>query len=269
MNGPVVSHILEEMIDALPETAARGSLRREAERLQAENTRLLAELNHTVELNDLFAGILSHDLRNPLGAILMSATVMSRKADDENLKRSLARILTAGSRMNQMIAQLLDFTRARSAGGLHIERKRADAVPLVRQVVDELSGGAGGRPIAFEHTGDAHGGWDAARLTQAASHLVGNALRHGTPGGAIGVRIDGRDPLRVMIEVRSAGAVPSELLPVLFKPFQNGEMGTRRGGLGLGLFVTREIVAAHGGTLEVASANDITTFTVSLPRGDP
>lgn len=71
------------------------------------------------------------------------------------------------------------------------------------------------------------------------------------------------------MEVRSAGAVASDVLPVLFKPFQNGEMGTRRGGLGLGLFVTCEIVAAHGGILEVASANDITTFTVSLPRGEP
>ncbi len=268
MNGPEVSHLLEE-IDALPETAARGSIRREVERLQTENSRLFAELNHTVELNDLFGGILSHDLRNPLGAILMSATVMSRKVEDENLKRALGRILTAGSRMNQMIGQLLDFTRTRSAEGLRIERKRGDAVPIFRRVVDELSGGAGGRPIAFEHIGDAWGGWDADRLTLAASHLVGNALRHGTLGGAIGVRMDGRDPLRVVIEVKSAGAVPSDLLPVLFEPFQNGAMGTRRGGLGLGLFVTREIVAAHGGTLEVVSADDITTFTVSLPRGDP
>ncbi len=268
MDGTETSQLLQE-IDALPATAARGSIRRQVEGLQAENTRMGAELNHMVVVNDLFAGILGHDLRNPLGAILMSATVMSRKVDDENLKRAIGRILTAGSRMNQMIAQLLDFTRTRGAEGLRIERKRADAVPIFRQVVDQLSAGAGGRPIAFEHTGDAHGGWDAERLAQAASYLVSNALRHGTVDGAIGVRIDGRDPLRVRIDVSSAGGVSGDLLPVLFEPFQHGETGTRRGGLGLGLFLSREIVAAHGGTLEVASTKDLTTFTASLPRGDP
>jgi two-component system, sensor histidine kinase and response regulator len=97
--------------------------------------------------------------------------------------------------------------------------------------------------------------------------LVGNAVRHGDPEGEIAVRIDGRDPDQITVEVRSSGAIPAELLPVLFEPFQNGDLHNRRGGLGLGLFLTREIVTAHRGTIEVAADPAAASFRVVLPRG--
>jgi signal transduction histidine kinase len=237
------------------------------ERLQTENARLTGELDRTRQLNGLFGGILSHDLRNPLGAILMSATVLSRKVADDDVKRALGRILSSGQRMNQMITQLLDFTRARGEGGLPIDRTRTDLVPIVGRVIDELSQGKV-RTVTFEHAGDTRGRWDAERLAQVASHLVGNAFRHGAAEGPVRIVIAGDEPARVTIAVSNDGAIAAELLPVLFEPFQGGALLNRRAGLGLGLFLAREIVAAHGGTLEVSSAGDRSTFTVTLPR-DP
>jgi sigma-B regulation protein RsbU (phosphoserine phosphatase) len=258
--------------DFAPDGTVRGTVDlvtdvTERRGLESEQARLVDELTRTVKLNQLFAGILSHDLRNPLGAILMSATVLSRKVGDEGLKRTLGRILTAGNRMNRMIAQLLDFTWARAAGGLQIERARADIATIFRQAIEELSENTGGRAVSFEHAGETGGWWDADRLAQAASNLVGNAVRHGTADGAIGVRIDGVDSAHVTVAVTSSGTIPSELLPLVFEPFQSGQLRSRKGGLGLGLFITREIAQAHLGTLEVLSALDTTTFTMSLPRG--
>jgi two-component system sensor histidine kinase/response regulator len=235
--------------------------------LQRENARLTGELAQARRSNELFGTILGHDLRNPLGAMLMSATVLSRKIEDESLKRALTRILTAGNRMNHMITDLLDFTRVRGTGGLRIECARTDLAPIFRHALDELADAAKGRPTSFDVEGDTRGQWDAARIAQVANSLVGNAVRHGAAEGAIAIRIDGRDPNQLAVEVRSAGPIPVELLPVLFEPFQNGDLHNRRGGLGLGLFLTREIVTAHRGTIEVAADAGSASFRVALPRG--
>jgi len=235
--------------------------------LQRENARLTGELALARRSNELFGTILGHDLRNPLGAMLMSATVLSRKIEDESLKRALTRILTAGNRMNHMITDLLDFTRVRGTGGLRIECARTDLAPIFRHALDELAEATKGRPTTFDVEGDTRGQWDAARMAQVAGSLVGNAVRHGAAEGEIAVRIDGREPGQVTVEVRSMGPIPAELLPVLFEPFQNGDLHNRRGGLGLGLFLTREIVTAHRGTIEVAADAATASFRVALPRG--
>jgi signal transduction histidine kinase len=242
-------------------------LRDRVEDLQRENARLTGELAQARRSNELFGTILGHDLRNPLGAMLMSATVLSRKIDDESLKRALTRILTAGNRMNHMITDLLDFTRVRGTGGLRVECARTDLAPIFRHALDELTEAAKGRPTTFEVEGDTRGQWDPARMAQVAGSLVGNAVRHGAAEGEIAVRINGREPDQVAVEVRSAGPIPAELVPVLFEPFQNGDLHNRRGGLGLGLFLTREIVTAHRGTIEVAADATTTSFRVALPRG--
>lgn len=264
------------MAMAAPETTrlpdpgfAREDLaQEELEHLKGENARLAGELARAKRSNELFGAILGHDLRNPLGAMLMTATVLSRKIEDESLKRALTRIVTAGNRMNHMITDLLDFTRARGTGGLRIECARTDLAPIFRHALDEPAEAAKGRAISLVVEGDTRGQWDAARMAQVASSLVGNAVRHGAADGAIAVRIDGRDPEQVTVEVRSVGPIPVELLPVLFEPFQNGDLHSRRGGLGLGLFLTREIVTAHRGMIGVAADDGSASFRVALPRGD-
>jgi signal transduction histidine kinase len=239
-------------------------------RADAERERMIGELQRTVKSNELFARILGHDLRNPLGAILMSATVLSRKATDEGTTRTVARILSAGQRMNRMITQLLDFTQVRASGGMPIAPSWIDVAPIFQQAIDELLTGSGqtlARP-ELERQGDTRGWWDPDRLAQLASNLMSNAIRHGAPQQPIRVSMRA-DPRRgVVIEVRNGGIIPADLLPIIFDPFRRGELHERRsGGLGLGLFITREIVEAHRGSLGVACSDDETVFTVELPRG--
>jgi signal transduction histidine kinase len=218
-------------------------------------------------MNEWFIGILGHDLRNPLGAILMSATVLARKVTDDGTGRTVRRILSAGERMNRMIAQLVDFARVRASGGLAIEPKRSDAAAVFRLAVDQSAATQRDREVRFEHHGDTCGFWDGERLAQVAANLVGNAFRHGAPERAVEVQVMGTDAERVSIAVRNGGTIPGELLPRVFEPFQSADVRARRTALGLGLFITREIVASHRGNLMVDSAGDATTFTVTLPRG--
>ncbi|MEP6651790.1 MAG: GAF domain-containing protein [Myxococcales bacterium] len=238
--------------------------------VNAERERLIGELTQTLRLNELFAGILGHDLRNPLGAILMSATVLSRKATDPVLVRTAGRILTAGQRMNRMISQLLDFTRVRAAGTLPIQRTRLDLAAVMRQAIDEIPESAAGEGVRLEPVGDTQGWWDADRLAQAGSNLVSNALRHRDAGEVV-VRMEGDDPGHVTLSVRNRGTIPENLLPVIWEPFQQGALRERRTGLGLGLFITREIVTAHAGSVQVECHQETgtTTFVVRLPRGNP
>jgi two-component system sensor histidine kinase/response regulator len=254
-----------ETVQSLDPDEIRGA---EIDRLRAENDRLGDELAHTVRLNDLFAATLGHDLRNPLGAMLMSATILSRKIEDESLKRAVGRILTAGNRMNHMITELLDFTRARAPNGLQMECARTDIAVVFQQALDEIAfdGSKGPRPT-LESRGDTLGWWDPSRLAQVASNLIDNSVRMGTPGSGIEVQIDGRNAGAVGVEVRCAGTIPPEQLERVFEPFQGGDLHNRRGGLGLGLFIARQIAAAHGGTIEVRASDDAMTFSLSLPRG--
>src|SRR5262249_42390444 len=122
-----------------------------------------------------------------------------------------------------------------------------------------------------EDLGDTSGTWDADRLDQVLSNLIGNAVQHGA-GNGVDVFVDGTDPEVVRVRVHNMGAIPGDLLPRLFEPLTGGAELRRDGprGVGLGLFISKEIVAVHGGTLAVESSEAAgTTFTISLPRSGP
>jgi len=243
-----------------------------AERERAERTERLAEgLTEAVRVNELFMGVLAHDLRAPLGAIMTAAQLIKMReagAPDNRNAKALGRMLNSGERMSRMIEQLLDFTRLRVGGGIALEPKSTNIATLVRQVVDELEGSYPECDVEVTHAGDTAGSWDADRLAQVLSNLVANALQHGVPGAGVRVFVDGRARGAICVQVHNMGAIPPALVPHVFDPLTGGQRRRDRSrGLGLGLFISKRIAAAHGGdVIATSSESDGTTFALSLPR---
>jgi signal transduction histidine kinase len=244
-----------------------GALRLARER--AERERLAMD---RAEFEQHLIGIVSHDLRNPLAAISVSAATLLRGAEmEERQRKSLGRILTSAERAHRMIRDLLDFTKARLGGGLPIQRVPLDFHALSRQVVDELQASHPERVILLEQHGDGQAVWDGDRMAQVLINLIGNAVHYSPPGTPVRVMAHGEVEDGVF-EVHNEGApISEELLPRLFQPMQRGEMAGDNASrnVGLGLYIVDHIVRAHGGSVEVRSREgEGTTFRVRLPRGD-
>lgn len=252
-----------EVVQALANHLASAASRFEA----------VAKLEETIRYNELFAAALAHDLRNPLGAMMNAAQLVmmrreGRGGEDDRESKPLSRILSSGERMTTMIDQLLDFTRARSGGGVEVDPHEANLAELCAQAVSELELAHPEWKVRREVIGDQRGSWDSGRLLQVFSNLVANAGQHGSAEAGISLKLDGSARDQVKVEVHNEGTIPESLLPHLFDPFR----GTRHRrdqsrGLGLGLFIVREIVRAHGGTVDVSSSEaGGTTFSFRLPR---
>jgi signal transduction histidine kinase len=240
--------------------------------LQEAHKRLADQLGDTVHMNELFTGVLAHDLRTPLAAIITGARLIEKRgsaaAIDERTEKSLSRVIASSERMARMIEQLLDFTRLRTGGGIALEPGSADLLSLVEQVVGEMEGAYPNSSVEVVHRGDMGGTWDGDRLSQVFSNLIANALQHGVPGAGIRVLVDGSAADSVRVEVHNMGAIPPHVVPRLFDPLKGGQRRRDHSqGLGLGLFITKRIAVAHGGDVEVSSSEAAgTTFTLSLPR---
>jgi signal transduction histidine kinase len=230
-------------------------------------TRYTRDVEHS---KDLFLGVLSHDLRNPLGAIMMSATLMMTTEDAERPHlKAAGHILNAGARMDTLIGDLVDFTRTRLGSGIPIVRKDVDLETICRLTVDEMTAFHPHSVVNFKATGDLHGNWDGGRIAQALSNLCGNAFQHGTDA-PIDVTLRGEDD-HVVISVHNQGhQIPENRLHDIFDPFKqldsSSPMPKDARSVGLGLYIVQAIVTAHGGTVEVESNARGTTFTMQLPR---
>jgi hypothetical protein len=222
------------------------------------------DLRAVAEFREMFIGIVGHDLRNPLGSIGMAAGLLLRRGHlDEQDGRVVARIVHGSQRMSRMITQLLDLTRARLGDGLPIEPKPTDLREICRNVVDEFEA-----PIDLEVLGDVTGTWDPDRLAEVLSNLAGNAVEYATPGTAVVVEAR-EDGAEVVVEVRNQGhPIPADVLPFIFEPFRRAQQRekSKAGNLGLGLYIARQIVLSHGGTLDAHSVDGTTTFVMRLPR---
>lgn len=234
----------------------------------ADRKRAEEDLHRAAQFRETFLGIVSHDLRNPLNAITASASfLLNDESLSESHTRSIRRISKAAQRMARMIRDLLDFTRGRLGGGLPIEYQQADLRELCRSVVDELEVNHPSRHIELRTAGDLRGRFDPDRLTQLMGNLGKNAIDY-SPEGTL-VRIEATDDgERLLLCVHNEGsAIPPERLPRLFDAFSASDRGRESAGLGLGLYIARQIVEAHCGTIEVIStAEEGTTFIVHLPR---
>ncbi len=214
-------------------------------------------------------GIVSHDLRNPLSAILLSATSLAaRPGMDERTLTGLARIRSAARRATRLTHDLLDYTRARHERSIPVQPQPANLHDVVREALDELRIEYPTRKIEFESAGDGVGCFDPARVAQVVSNLVSNAVRYSLDDSAISVRSLGDDS-RSVLEVHNFGpAIDERERARLFEPMRQGSAGSSTGGsLGLGLFIVAQIVEAHRGRIEVESdERSGTTFRILLPR---
>jgi signal transduction histidine kinase len=244
-----------------------------ANQVAAAVARFLAmhRLEEAVRNNELLVGVLGHDLRNPLAAILTATQLaMMRDASDTNT-HPLARVMTSGQRMARMIDQLLDFTRLRVGGGIPLYPRKTDLAMLLRQVLDELEDANPACALELTCDGESIGHWDEDRLLQVFSNLVGNAVQHGAAAEGVRVHVDATDPDRVITVVKNGGVIPADLLPKLFLPMAGGDRRRAKShGLGLGLFIARHMTIAHGGELAVESnEREGTTMKITLPRTTP
>jgi signal transduction histidine kinase len=241
--------------------------------LKAHQT-ALARVNRTlegrIEFEQQLVGIVSHDLRSPLSAILMSAALLVRRADlDEAQLRAVNRITSAGDRAERMIRDLLDFTQARIGGGIPVQRAPMDMHALAKTIVEELRTTHLEREIQLEQSGDGCGEWDSDRVAQVLTNLVRNAIQNGARETPVHVESCGVGD-SLVLKVHNHGApISPETGAVLFEPMRRGGEHLKKGhhGLGLGLFIVKQIVVAHRGAVDFHSSDaEGTTFTVSLPR---
>jgi signal transduction histidine kinase len=224
------------------------------------------DLAETLRLNEELLAVVGHDLRNPLNVVLMTTSLLASSTDPE-LKKCVARLQSSGSRMAHIIDELFDLSRARLGGGIPIERQATDLLAVTRKAVAEFEATNPSRQIDVLVAGDVQGDWDAGRLGQVLSNLVGNALRHGTVSIPITVRLTG-SAQEVVASVHNGGHISADLMPRLFEPFLSGVgRRTRAEGLGLGLYIVQQIVQSHGGDVRVSSTPEAgTSFEIRLPR---
>jgi signal transduction histidine kinase len=237
-------------------------------RQKLQLARDLQERTEALRLNEMFIAVLGHDLRNPLHAMMLSAHGIQRASTEEQVRTAAKRIVSSGNRMSRMIEDLLDLARGRLAGGIQLVREPFDLSAVVARVVRETQAARPGRVIEIRQQGDLEGTWDSGRLAQVASNLISNACQYGDPAESVDVELDGTQDSSVTLSVTNAGQIPKEILPVIFDPFRGrSEPGHRTEGLGLGLYIVRQIAEAHGGRVDVASnPGERTRFTVRLPR---
>lgn len=219
----------------------------------------------TKHRNELL-GILGHDLRNPLGAIIMGANVLtnSETMNDKEI-RIATRIVNSGKRIHRMIDYLLDLTRIQQGKRLPLTTTMTDMEMVCRLVIAELALNYPNRDITFLAEGNLHGRWDSDRLAQVISNLVANALQHSKD--EVKVKALEEEDHSVTVEVHNSGnPIPPKLMETMFERMITDDTALSSG-LGLGLYIAREIVEAHKGCITVDSSHETgTTFMVRLPR---
>jgi K+-sensing histidine kinase KdpD len=221
------------------------------------------------DLQERRVAMVGHDLRTPLAVVSMGANVLRKSGHLEpSQDQVLARIARGADRMERLVRDLLDFTRVRHGFGLAVHRAPMRIGEACQRVISEFEQSRPERTVMLLIESDDCGEWDLDRMEQIVSNLLSNALQHGPRDAPVTLRVRG-DAQEVELNVHNPGPpIPGELMPVLFEPFRRGQAHEAgQAHWGLGLFIVREIVRAHGGSVEASSRKETgTNFTVRLPR---
>ena len=222
---------------------------------------------------DLFLAILGHDLRNPLGAIIMASSIITNAPDiDSKYKTVATRIFNSGHRMNSLVNDLIDYTRTHLGSSLPIKRERTNIVRICHGAVEELRTSHPSRTIEFDTLDELEGQWDEGRIAQVFSNLIGNALQHGAKSEPVLVKIKAVGDDIVATIQNKGNPIGPEKIPSIFEPLvrfadQEKTDYSESTSLGIGLYIAREIIHAHGGRIQVESSDTLgTVFSLRLPR---
>jgi signal transduction histidine kinase len=222
------------------------------------------------QTRNLLLGMLGHDMRSPLNTILSTSSYLAALNAGEQVSMSAARLIRSGAAMQALLDDLVDFNRTKLGLGVKVVPSDIDLAAVVTDELEQLRGAHPSRQIELAASGDSSGRWDGARVQQLVRNLVSNAIRYGSPDTAVRVALRGEES-EVRVEVTNSGpTIDPSVLSQIFDPLKrgsaNGDSHDAWGGLGLGLFIVREIARAHGGDVAVRSDGEETTFTVRLPR---
>lgn len=217
----------------------------------------------------IFLGVLGHDLRGPLNAISLTAEVMARRAPD--VMSASAAALTRGTRrMAVLLDSLLEYNRAGLGVGMAIELAAGDLAAACEEELELQRAALPGARIELVVEGDTRLQFDNSRMCEALANLVANAVKHGLPSDPVTVRLEGEDhAVHLSVENAIGRHLPRGEIERLFEPLRRGtEEPPRsdRSHLGLGLFIARQIARAHGGDLTGQSASGRICFTMTVPR---
>ena len=260
-----------------PGTAAHdvADLVRFNEAIDQALTESIHDYSKKIDLSrNLFLGILSHDLRNPLSAVSMSAELTIKiGALSERQTMLQTQIAESSRRATDIVSSLLDLTRTRLGSGLPIIREPMDIGFISHQLVEEMRVLHPDREFILTVTGDVAGDWDKARIGQVFSNLLGNAVQYGFRDTPVTIAVKGGAEA-VVLSVHNQGVpIKATLIGSIFnaltrvQPDDDPKHQAASANLGLGLFITKEIVTAHGGTIKATSSEvGGTTFTASFPR---
>jgi signal transduction histidine kinase len=217
----------------------------------------------------LFLGVLGHDLRSPLNAILLTSQVISALSADTPLSEQSQKLIRSGERMRHLLDDLLDYNRSSLDIGIRVTPEPVELAAACREEIELLRVALPARTIEFHAEGATQGFWDGSRIKQIVSNLVTNAARYGDLNGIVRVSLRGHGA-QVELSVENTGpTIPEDTMKSLFDPLRRGEATASQGereSLGLGLFIVREVARAHGGRVSVHSASGKTRFAVELPR---
>ena len=234
--------------------------------LHQQRQRLAArgdELAQALRMNEIFAAVLSHDLRNPLTAVATGAELLLRKQDSQSVVHTAERIRASGQRMATMVERLLGAARLR-AGTLKARIEDVDLGVIAHRIIDEFCLPQQAGRVVVLRTGALGMAGDTVALGQMLSNLIGNALEHGEKGCEVIVDIDGTATDAIRLAVRNRGCLPEGFGASLFEPYVRGSSGH---GAGLGLYIVSQLAALHGGKVQLHSDAELgTRITVDLPR---
>ena len=227
----------------------------------------------TLHTHDTFLAILGHDLRSPLGTMVMAGDYLTRLSiSAEDTMKIGARVKRSAATMTIMIRDLLEYTRAQLGGKMPISKIMADVTEICQAAIDDASALHPECVFKLDTTGNLLDDFDSARLQQVFSNLLNNAAQYCGKEDAVTIMAQGEKDV-ISVQVCNSGPlIPAEFLQAIFDPLTQLSVSEQQEGrpstsLGLGLFIAREITLAHGGTIDATSSKEKgTVFSVRLPR---